>query len=494
MLKSKSDAIKIIKACRKDPVFFPEKVLGDKLWQKQKEILRAIQNNNVAVASCHGAGKSFTASRAVLHVMSTYPDTQVITTAPTNRQVKRVLWKEIRSGHKKAKIPLGGKVLTKEIQIDDEWFALGFATDDADQFQGFHGKRVLVVVDEAAGVSEEIYEGIDGVLSGANSTVLYIGNPTNTNGSFYDAYQSDQFKTYNISAFDTPNFTTYGIALQDIQDGSWKEKAPEDPNDLPYPMLITPQWVADKLDKWGLDSALFQAKVLGQFPEAEEYTIIPVYMWKNAQSKERIDAETEIESIEDCRAGLDVARFGTDSSCIVIEANGDLIRKETKSSMDTTEVAEWAHGIIKDTFLKKVSGYKKIKINVDVIGVGAGVADQLRNNLGYSNVIDVKVSEKAYNDEKFRNKRAEMYWDLRDNLKNGGAKVKIYDEELENQITSIRYEIDTKGRIKLESKKKIRKRLGVSPDEADAVSLAYYDTDQELNKDNSFVNAWMNGR
>ena len=197
----KQEFLKIVRASKKHPVFFVENVLGDKLWKKQKQILNEVQHNNVSVASCHGAGKSFTASRVVLHAMAVHPGTQVITTAPTNRQVKKVLWKEIRTGHKRSNFPIGGKVLTQEMQIDDDWFALGFATSDTDSFQGFHGKKVLVVADEAAGVDETIFNGIDGITSGANSRVLHIGNPTSRAGRFYQSHTmaDNSFVKFNIS-------------------------------------------------------------------------------------------------------------------------------------------------------------------------------------------------------------------------------------------------------------------------------------------------------
>jgi ERCC4-related helicase len=87
--------MKIMERSKTNPVFFVEKIIGDKLWKKQRQIINAIQHSNVSVASCHGAGKSFTASRVVLHAMAMFPGTQVITTAPTNRQVKKFYGKKL---------------------------------------------------------------------------------------------------------------------------------------------------------------------------------------------------------------------------------------------------------------------------------------------------------------------------------------------------------------------------------------------------------------
>lgn len=497
---TKKEISKIINTSRKHPTYFTSQILGDNLWGKQKDIIKEIQNNDTTVASCHGAGKSFIASRIVLHTMSVHPGTQVITTAPTDRQVKNILWKEIRTGHKNANIPLGGKVLTQQLQVDDDWFALGFATDDTNQFQGFHAKRILVIADEAAGVSEAIFNGIDGITSGANSRILYIGNPTSRVGRFYESHRDKDFSHFSISAFDTPNFTKYGITYEDIINNTWQQKLlgafnidakkmtkdiweDEIQNKLPYPQLVTPKWVAERYEKWGAESALFQAKVLGKFPEDEEFTIIPVYIWKGAQADEDWP---EIDDIHDCRIGLDVARFGGDASCIVINVNEKIVEKRTLRKMDTTKVTNWTDRIIRDKF-KKVNNWKDIPINVDVIGVGGGVADQLRNNKGYTNVTDLVVSEKAKEDSKFINKRAEMYWNARQGMKDGIYTIGIHDEDLENQITSIRYEFNN-GRVKVEAKEKIRKRIGESPDEADGTCMALYNPGKN---NTGFLSAWQ---
>ncbi|MFP4457565.1 MAG: hypothetical protein ACLFPS_07890 [Clostridia bacterium] len=489
---NKQDFLKIVKTSKKHPVFFVENVLGDKLWKKQKQILNTVQNHNVSVASCHGAGKSFTASRVVIHAMSVMPGTQIITTAPTNRQVKKVLWKEIRTGYKRSNFPLGGKMLTQEWQIDDDWFALGFATSDTDSFQGFHGKRVLVVADEAAGVDETIFNGIDGITSGANSRILYIGNPTSRAGRFYQSHSSsDQFKKFNISAFDTPNFTDFNITLEDIATGKWVDKVPDNQNDLPYPQLVTPQWVADRYETWGVDSALWQAKVMGKFPQDEEYTIVPVYIWKQAQVPE--DAVIGIDDIEDVRIGIDVARFGSDQTSLSITIKDRLVSVETIQDMDTTEVSKWADRIIRKRF-NRFKRWKQVHINIDAIGVGAGVADQLKNNYGYENAYGFKVSEKAVNYDKYLNKRAEMYWQFRQGLKDGTFEIGVHDEEIENQMTAIKYEFSSNGLLKVESKKKIKKRIGESPDTADSICMAFYKRRKERHKSgNGFYNAWTKG-
>ena len=476
-----TDLIRVFNTAKKNPVYFVQEVLGDTLWEKQKEIMMSITEKDTTVASCHGAGKSFTAARIIVHGVGCFPGTIGITTAPTNRQVEKILWKEIRTAHKNSEIDLGGKMLLKEWKIDDDWFAFGFSTDDTDQFQGFHAKKILVVVDEAAGVAEEIFNGIDGVLSGDNCRQLYIGNPTSLSGRFYQSHKTTktakEFNRYSISAFDTPNFTEFGITYEDIKKDTWRGKIT---GELPYPQLVTPEWVAKRYVSWGPESPLFQAKVLGIFPENAEDTIVPIYLWKQAN----ID-ETKLDDIEldEITIGVDPARFGDDKTGVAFNVRNKLTKLIQKGGMDTTKVAAWIDMQIKNTFTD-LDNFKSIPINVDAIGIGAGVADQLRNIFNYKDVLDIKSSERAFEPDRFYNKRTEMMWNVRELLKDKVIELGIDDEQLENQITATRYDIDRSGRIKAESKKEVKKRLGESPDKADAVCMAFYNPDGEKNKPN----------
>lgn len=473
-MSNQRELIKVFNTAKKNPVYFVQEILGDTLWEKQKDIMKSISQRDTTVASCHGVGKSFTAARVVAHGVGCFPGTIGITTAPTNRQVEKILWKEIRTSYKNSKIDLGGKMLLKEWKLDDDWFAFGFSTNDTDQFQGFHAKKILVVVDEAAGVEEEIFNGIDGVLSGDNCKQLYIGNPTSLSGRFYQSHKAtkmaNSFNRFSISAFNTPNFTEFEITYEDIVNNTWAKKIT---GELPYPQLVTPKWVAERYVSWGPDSPLFQAKVLGKFPENAEDTIVPIYMWKLAKINE---SDIEDVTLEDCCIGIDPARFGDDKTGVAFKVKNRLYKLIQKGGMDTTKVANWVDSKIK-TIFSGLDNLYSIPINVDAIGIGAGVADQLRNISGYKDVKDIKSSEKAIEADKYFNKRTEMMWNIRELLKDEAIEIGFDDEQLENQMTATRYDIDRSGRIKAESKKEVKKRLGESPDKADAVCMAFYQPD-----------------
>ena len=137
-----------------NPVRFADVGLGVKPWRKQEEILNAIARYNyVAVRSCNGSGKTFTAALATLWWLMTRDQAIVITTAPTERQVKNVLWREIRKIYDQNQELIGGSISQTKLEISSDRYAFGFSTNTAERFQGFHHENILIIVDEAAGRS-----------------------------------------------------------------------------------------------------------------------------------------------------------------------------------------------------------------------------------------------------------------------------------------------------------------------------------------------------
>ena len=132
---------------------------------------------------------------------------------------------------------------------------------DPNRFQGFHAEHILGVIDEAAGVDSPIWEAMDAILTSYGARLLVIGNPTEPSGEFFNAFSSPLYNKIHISAFDTPNFTDFGITEEDIVN-NWQEKIT---GNFRYPALITPKWVAERRMEWGEDSPAYQARVKGEF-------------------------------------------------------------------------------------------------------------------------------------------------------------------------------------------------------------------------------------
>ena len=453
-------ARRLITQARKDPAWFARHVLGVQPWSRQMDILNAVRDHpKVAVRSCHGIGKSFTAALVILWFLYCHPGAIVLSTAPTWRQVDKLIWKEVRAAYNRSRVPLGGKLMPSapEIRIDADWYAAGLSTNQPDRFQGFHAEHILVVVDEAAGVPEQIFEAVDGVLTSAHSRLLLLGNPTSASGTFYDAFRKPGWRTIAVSAFDTPNFTTFGITEDDIRTGAWQEKIT---GSLPIPQLITPAWVADKYIQWGPESPAYQSRVLGRFPEQTTDTLIPLAWIEAAMQR-----WTETEEGDPTVLGVDVARFGDDRTVIAVRRGRKVLPLKVYRQQGTMETAGMAMALARE--------YERAAINVDVIGVGAGVVDRLEEQ--GVDVAGINVAESAKDPEQFANLRTELWWGLRERLRpDAPDPVGLPpDDELLAELAAPKYKFTSRGQWALEPKEETKKRLGYSPDKADAVVLAF---------------------
>ena len=438
---------------RADPAWWVREILGDDPWRKQVEILEGVRDHReVNVRSCHSAGKSWVASRAALWFLFNHPGSLVITTAPTARQVRGILWKEIGAAYHRARIPLGGDITTTALRLGPDWLALGFtaAEHDPDRFQGFHSTSTLVIVDEACGVSTEIDQAVDSILSGDHSRLLRIGNPTDPQTPFGLAFRQRRGERFAISAFDTPNFSELGIDIESIRDGSWRERLSES-DGLPTPNLVNPQWVADKWRQWGETSPMFQARILAEFPEGGETMLLSLSLIESAADREPVEPNGRLVF------GVDIARHGSDET-VVVAKSGDSVRVlETWTGVDTMGTVGRVVALAEE--------YKPVAINVDEIGLGAGVLDRLVE-IGLP-AVGINVARAPRDRERFENLRAELFWNIREEIEEGRLSIGS-DPVLIDQLATIRYEYTSRGKIRLESKANMK----TSPDRADAVALA----------------------
>ena len=240
------------------PYHFARHILHVRLWHKQTEILNSLTTHHrIAVKSGNGLGKGFTAAIATLWFLHTHNPAIVLTTAPTFRQVRHILWRQIHTLHRRNPQTLGGQLLHTRWELAQDRYALGLSADHPDQFQGFHSPNLLLIVDEAEGVPDPIYDAITAITTTANAQLLLLGNPTTNSGAFRRAFHQERhtYKTITISALDSPNLTA---------------------NHPIIPGLVTPQWVKERQQIWGIDNPLYQSRVLGQFPDQTQDTLIPL--------------------------------------------------------------------------------------------------------------------------------------------------------------------------------------------------------------------------
>lgn len=433
-LPTKTEILKFQEKIRKDPVFFVEKVLGNPLWEKQKEIIEAVRDNaEVAIRSCHASGKSYVSGRIVHWWLNAYSNSVVITTAPTFRQVKEVLWREIKGSVSGKKIYPDKAILDTQINISPQWFALGISTDKPDQFQGFHSPHLMVLIDEASGILPEIEEAIDGLTP---EKIVRIGQPLSNLGRFADSFRMQGVKKMQISAFDTPNLKEQKIVI---------------------PGLINSQDVEKFKVRYGEDSDVYRVRVLGEFPKQDSDSLISVNDIANA-----IQRETKIPEQFEKKMGVDVARFGNDRSVIIIRQMEKVIRKEVYSSQDTMQIAGHVLRIAKEEHILRENIY------IDVIGVGGGVYDRLKEQ-GWS-ATAVNVAESPEDKENYANLRAELY---AKHVKEWIKTADIPNDDDFYELANIKYKFNSLGKLLIESKEDMKKRGIESPDVADALMLTF---------------------
>ena len=221
--------------------------------------------------------------------------------------------------------------------------------------------------------------------------------------------------------------------------------------------LVSRTWIREREQEWGEQSPLYLARVEGEFPDEAEGTLFRLADLEAAVGR-------EIEQDENVRItfGVDIARFGDDRSAIATWRGHELLEVSTRRSLDTMEVASWVGS--------EINRKNPDRVRIDEIGIGSGVVDRLKQMNHY--VDAVNVSRKADKPELFQNERAAMFWRLREALEKG--EISLPDEEaLLAELSALRYSYDPKGRIVIEKKELAKKRIGRSPDLADAVALGY---------------------
>ena len=211
--------------------------------------------------------------------------------------------------------------------------------------------------------------------------------------------------------------------------------------------------------KYGKDSNPYRIRVLGLPPKADPDTLIP---WDWVMSC----VEQDVEPLDDDPniMAIDVGRYGDDAS-VVMSMHGPVVtRIEEYRSMDTEQLSNWA--------MSRIFDEEPAAVMVDVIGVGAGVADKLRHRTE-ANVIDVNVSEMPSDDPgKFHRLRDELWWKLRELFEKRAISIPN-DPELIGELTVMKYDMDM-GKVKVESKKQLRSRGIASPNKADALCMTQY--------------------
>jgi hypothetical protein len=416
-------------------------------------MLEAVRDHRrVAVHSCHDVGKSF----SMAHLMAWWIDSHkpgdafVVSTAPTFAQVRAILWRELNRLKRTA--DLCGRMNQTEWTLDGELVAFGRKPADTDPgaFQGIHALYVLVVLDEACGIPTDLWSAAESLATNDDSKIVAIGNPDDPTSEFQKKCATGSlWHVMHIGAEHSPNFTG--------------EEVPERLRKL----LISKAWVEERKAEWGEDNPLYIAKVRGLFPEDAEDGVALLSWVKKCQAEVTHPAK-DLAPVE---LGFDVGAGGDVAS--IRERRGMKSGRVWRStSSDSAVLVDLAMLAINET------GATRVK--VDVIGVGWGVAGDLRRRLAdlksTVEVVEVNVAEVSDDPKRFPVLRDQLWWEIGRELSRSRAwDLADLDDRTIAQLVAPRWRPDGAGRIKVEKKEETKKRLkGASPDDADALLLAFY--------------------
>jgi hypothetical protein len=433
-----AEALDAFKKWQHDPVAFVKDVWpGTKLEDFQAEALRALATHDrVSIRSGHGVGKSALDSWAVLWFMCCggWP-AKVPITAPTAHQLDDILWPEIGSWLRRMPLSLEQQFVLKAdrlvLKADPTNSFAAFRTGNRanpDALQGFHSDNILFILDEASGIADEVFVVAEGALSTPGAKVLMTGNPTRASGYFYDSHHSQRQHWYTMSVPCTSS------------------------------SRVAPEYV-ERMKRFGENSNVYRVRVLGEFPKSDDDAVIPLEWAEMAvhRSLKLMDVDPVW--------GLDVARFGDDRSALA-KRQGNVLLEPIKTwrNLDTMQVA--GRVLMEYNSAKR----KPSAILVDVIGIGAGVVDRLKE-MGVP-VRGINVSERPSVDGRYMRYRDELWFRGREWFE--GLDVRIpKDDELIGELCTVSYEITPGGKIQVQSKEKMKREGKPSPDLADAFLLTF---------------------
>lgn len=433
-----------LKAWVKDPVTFCEDQWPSTLWARQQELMRlAWQYPRVAVKAGHGVGKSHALARLAIAFLVLYPKSKVITTAPTWTQVEKILWSELRTAVRMAKVPIGGTLLTTELRMDDDWFALGMSTDEVDRLQGFHAPSVLVIFDEASGIPAPLWEAADSLMVGVHSRWVVVGNPLEPSGPFFQCFQSGSaWKNLTISCEEAPNV----VAGHEV-----------------IPGLVSKAWVDAKQGEWGRESPLYASRVLGQFPSIALSHVINREWVQQCQGRYVTPGGRKFLS-------YDVADMGDDNTVIYVWEGSKILKSTKYGKVEAMQTAGNVVALAEATRAEAIIG--------DAGGMGALVFQRIRELSGERyELIGMNGATKATKEE-FRNMRAEIWWTAAQALQEGLACLPDEKELFEDLVAPV-YSVRN-GKILLQDKEEIKRELGRSPDCGDACVLGLWYASQPV--------------
>ncbi len=431
--------IEFVEKYRDDPVRFVREVIGKEPYPDQIQLLEAYRRRDrrIAKRTGHRVGKSTSVAWLIVHhILFRFPQ-KTLATAPSAPQLFDVLASEVKACINN--LPEALKSLL-EVQVEsimlkaapDESF-ISFRTAKAETpeaMAGLHSENVLLIGDEASGLPQTVIDAMSGSLADPNATMILIGNPVRTSGQFFDAFHKlrSLWTCFHTSSLGHPN-----VSQDDLN---------------------------SKKIEYGEDSNRYRVRVLGEFPTADDDTVIPFELVES--SLQRDVRPTLVKEIW----GVDCARFGSDTSALARRRGNTLVKPvEEKKGWDTMRLAGW----IKSEYDSQTIDQRPSEILVDSIGIGAGVVDRLIELGLPARGINVGEAPALFQD-RYMNLRAELWFTGKEWFQERNVHL-AGDDGLASELVAPRYKYTSSGKIQVESKDDMKKRGIRSPNKADAFLL-----------------------
>lgn len=390
-----------------------------------------------SIRAGHGVGKGVLLSILALWFVATHYDSKCVLTANSQDQLRDNNWSELRKWHRHLPEPLRNQLEVHEerimLKVEPEMAFVVRRTasrNNPEALQGIHAKYVLYLIDEASGIPDIVFEVAQGSLSTHGAMAVMTSNPTRGSGYFYDTHHRlrNRWKCWTVNCEDVPRASGH---IQDV------------------------------IDSYGRGSNKYRVRVQGEFPTADDDTVIPLAWVQGAIGRDVV----ELPYLPVW--GLDVARYGDDSTALAKrQANRLLEPVKQWHNKDTMQVT----GIVYSEFYATHEDMRPKEILVDVIGIGAGVVDRCRE-LGLP-VRGINVGESFATDDHCMRLRDELWWKGREWFESKDCSIPD-DQNLISELVVPTYDHHSSGRIVVESKKDLKKRGVKSPNCADALLLTF---------------------
>lgn len=468
---SNQQARNLITNWKSHPESYCKNVLGLKqTWELQDDLFRVIptaikEHKPIYIGSGHSLGKDYICAAISLWFLHTYKPSIVVQTAPTDRQVKKIMWADTLTHWKNKKMDLGGVPYTNPyLEIEkDNWYLIGFTTKDTGaskeagggKFQGFHSPNICVIASEAQAIEDVTYDQIDGITTSENVLIIYIGNPTRAKGQFARGLRDKTNNiVFNFSCLENPNYKERRTVI---------------------PGLCSYEWVEDKRRKWGENDPRWFGRVLGQIPPVSVNRVLSDRDIEQMKERHGFLAQYSFNA----GVSLDPAGEGVDYNEFVAGKGGEVMEVYSKSNMSPSEQAHYAVEMC-----HRVNG-NFVVIDVDGIGIGA-YQEACKFSERFLNGIQiikfhgsVRLSKDLKEKDNYYNQRTEAAMITQRRARAGRAALNEEHKEMIEDLCEDEY-FEKNGFTMLEAKEDIKERLNRSPGKGDAYKMLQWALDKHI--------------